>query len=356
MSEASQISEIIRAGVVGYGLAGRVFHAPFLTAVPGLELAAIVERTARNAQTLYPNIQTYPSLDQLLEDDSINLIVIATPNQTHAPLAKQALRAGRHVVVDKPTAIHASEIEELIALATTQKRLLIPFHNRRWDGDFKTLRQLLESSSLGRLVHFQSTFDRWRPAPKRDVWREDGSPGGGLLLDLGTHLVDQALQLFGNPHSLGADLARERDHAITEDAFTLRLYYPGLIVELSATALAPQPRPRFSARGTHGSFLKWGLDPQENRLRADPKVIDPNWGTEPESAWGTLTLETNATLRPQKIETQPGDYRAYYAQVRDAILGKTPPPVLATDALKVARILEIARASSASGQILPCNP
>jgi len=346
---------MIRVGVVGYGLAGRVFHAPMISAVEGLELAAVVERSGRTAEQAYPGITTYPSLDAMLGDATIELIVIATPNTTHAPFAMQALAAGRHVVVDKPAGITSAEVADVIATANQHDRLFIPFHNRRWDGDFQTLQKLLREQALGRVVYLESTFDRWRPAPRRGVWREDGTPGGGILLDLGTHVADQALQLFGLPEGVDALVVSERDNAVTDDAFTIRLRYPQLTVTLGATALAAQPRPRFTVRGTHGGFVKLGVDPQEARLKETGRVVDPGWGEEPSSAWGMLAVDVDGGMVSQPVKTIAGDYRRFYAGVRDALLGKAAPPVLATDALRVSRVLEWARQSSAERREIPCQ-
>jgi len=334
---------MIRVGLVGYGMAGRVFHAPVISAVEGLELAAVVERHSRNAEAAYPGITTYGSLEEMLKDESLQLIVVATPNTSHAPLAHLALAAGRHVVVDKPTGISAKEIEGLIA-ATGPDRMLIPFHNRRWDSDFQTLRKLLHEEKLGAVVSLESTFLRWRPAA-RGTWRDDGSDGGGILLDLGTHLADQALQLFGLPTELSAEVTAERPGGKVNDAFNIRLYYPGKVVTLVANCLTALPRPRYTVRGTKGNFVKWGLDPQEDRLKETGKVEGSNWGMEPSSAWGTLSVDVDGSMVTYPVQSIPGDYRLYYAGVRNAILGKAVPPVLATDALHVAQILEAAEQS-----------
>jgi scyllo-inositol 2-dehydrogenase (NADP+) len=348
---------MIRVGLVGFGMAGKVFHAPFIAAVEGLELAAVVERHGRNAEAAYPGIVTYPSLEATLEDKSLELIVIATPNSSHAELAHQALAAGRHVVVDKPVAPTAPEIASLTDAAKANGRLLIPFHNRRWDSDFQTLRKVISEQSVGRVVYFESTFDRWRPVAPAGVWRNDGSPETGLLLDLCTHLADQALVLFGWPGAVSAEVSRERDGAVSIDAFTVRLRYPEMAVTLSANALAAQPRPRFTLRGTHGSFVKYGLDPQEDRLKQDPKFAIAGFGDEPESAWGTLSeMGSDGPLVQRRISTIPGTYRDYYAGVRDAILGKSAAPVGAADAYRVARILDLALESSGARREMPCGP
>jgi predicted dehydrogenase len=347
---------MIRVGLVGYGLAGKVFHAPLITAVEGLELAAVVERSSRNAQAAFPAITTYPSLEEMLTDTSLELIVVATPDNLHVPHAKQALEARRHVVVDKPVGGSAAEVAGLIAAANRVDRLLIPFHNRRWDSDFRTLQKLLREQSLGRVVYLESTFDRWRPEPRLAKWQEDGSTPGGVLTNLGTHLTDQALVLaefFGLPEAVSAEVAKERDAAAALDSFTVRLYYPRLVITLSSNYLAAQPRPRYTVRGTKGNFLKWGLDPQEARLKEAGRVVEPNWGLEPSSAWGTLTTDAEGDTVTRPVTPIPGDYRLYYSQVRDAILGKSNPPVLATDAWRVAQILEWAIQSSAERTAIP---
>jgi len=349
---------MIRAGVVGYGLAGKVFHAPMISAVEGLELAAVVERSSRNAEQSYPGITTYTSLEAMLEDESIELVVIATPNLLHAPQAEAALAAGRHVVVDKPVGNNSAQIAALIAKATEQNRLLIPFHNRRWDSDFRTLKKLLHEEKLGRVVYLESTFDRWRPTPRRNIWRENGSEGGGLLLDLGTHVADQALFLFGLPEAVTGDVRIERDKGVTMDSFTIRLRYSGLAVTVSANCLAAIPRPRYLVRGTKGNFIKWGLDPQEARLKESGRVVENEelgWGNEPPSAWGTLAVDTDGVIESESLKPIPGDYRLFYAGVRDAILGKAAPPVQAVDAWRSTRLLEWAEESSASRREIVCN-
>jgi len=348
---------MIRVGLVGFGMASKVFHAPLIAAVEGLQLAAIVERRGRNAEAAYPGIATFPTLESMLSDATLKLIVVATPNATHAELAEQALSAGRHVVVDKPVATNSAEIAGLMALAERQNRLLIPFHNRRWDSDFQTLHHLLHEQTLGRIVYLESTFDRWRSAPRHNFWKEDGvTPGGGNLQDLGTHLAYQAFQLFGLPDAVAADLAIERDSGMTDDSFTLRLRYSGrgLTVNLSSNCLAAIPRPRYTVRGTKGNYVKWGLDPQEARLKETGRVVDPNWGTEPPSAWGTLAVDVEGSMVTHPIKPNPGDYRLFYAGVRDAIQGKSAPPVAAQEAWQAARLLEWAIQSSKERREIPC--
>jgi scyllo-inositol 2-dehydrogenase (NADP+) len=350
---------MIRVGIVGFGLAGRVFHAPLITAVDGLELAAVVERSSRNAEAAYPGITTYPSLEAMLGDATLELIVVATPDNWHVRHAHQVLDAHRHVIVDKPVAATAEEIAGLLAAASHADRLIVPFHNRRWDSDFRTLQKLLHEEKLGRVVSLESTFDRWRPHPRLAKWQEDGSTPGGVLTNLGTHLTDQALVLFGLPEAVSAEVTTERDGGAAIDSFTVRLYYPGSVVTLGSNYLAAQPRPRFRVRGTQGNFVKWGLDPQEARLNETGRVVEPNWGLEPASTWGTLAVEPKGdpggSMVTYPVRPIPGDYRLYYAGVRDAILGKAAPPVQAIDAWRVARLLEWAIESSAQRRAIPCD-
>jgi scyllo-inositol 2-dehydrogenase (NADP+) len=347
---------MIRAGLIGFGLGGRVFHAPLLSSVEGMELAAVLERSTSKAAERYPNVVTYRTLDELLGDASLSLIVVTTPNGTHHELARQALSAGKSVIVDKPMAVTSAEIAELIALAREKNVLLAPFHNRRWDGDFRTVEKLLREEALGRLVALESRMDRWRPTlPTDRVWKNDPEAGGGLLLDLGTHLVDQALVLFGKPEAVSAEVVRERDGAHANDAFTVRLRYAGFTTTLGANSLSLPAGPRFHLRGTQGGFLKFGVDPQEAALGKGTRIDDANWGREPASAWGTLHVGVDGGTVSRPVEALAGDYRLYYAGVRDALEGKGPAPVEAIDAWRVARLLEWAAQSSEERREILCD-
>ena len=263
---------MVRAGLVGFGAGGRVFHAPLLSSVDGFELAAVVERSTDNAAKRYPGIAVHRTLESLLADSSLSLIVVTTPSGTHFDVARQALEAGRNVVVDKPMCATSSEVARLMELASARSLLLAPFHNRRWDSDFQTIQKLLREGSLGRVVHLDSFFDRWRPGPKPNAWKDDPAAGGGLLIDLGPHLADQALVLFGLPEAVSAEVLRERDGEGANDSFTLRLRYPGFSVTLGANCLASLQRPRFHLRGTKGNYWKWGLDPQEAALMSLTRI------------------------------------------------------------------------------------
>ncbi len=350
----------ISVAVLGFGLAGRVFHAPFVSAVPGLRLAAIVQRHGDEASKAYPEASTgvrvARSVAEVIEDPAIDLIVVGTPNETHFPLALAALRAGKHVVVDKPLATSSAEIAALIELARRQNRVLAPFHNRRWDGDFLTVQQLLADRTLGRLVTFSSRFDRFRPVTRSGTWKEASHPGNGILFDLGPHLVDQALTLFGTPDTLTASVRRERDGTEIEDAFDLTLEFPdGLRALLGATVIAAEPAPRFLLHGTHGSFRKFGVDPQEPALVAGAHVPQLGaaelWLREPKEHFGELTIAPDPANAPTTLihtrpETQTGDYRGFYNNVVAAVRGEQPLPVSPEDAWRAIRLLELARQSS----------
>ncbi|HVG27924.1 MAG TPA: Gfo/Idh/MocA family oxidoreductase [Acidobacteriaceae bacterium] len=366
------MSAPIRTAVFGFGLAGRVFHCPFVSAVPGLELSAIVQRRGDEAAQAFPSARILRSADEALADPSIQLIVVATPNETHLDLATRALQAGKHVVVDKPITSTAAAARQLIQLATQQGRLLVPFHNRRWDGDFLTLRKLLADGTLGRVVEIVSRFDRFRPLPREGTWKERGTPDTGLLFDLSPHLLDQALTLFGTPDRITANLRHDRDRTDIDDAFDVYLDYDHLSLNSGparalryachGTVLAADPAPRFLVHGTHGSFRKHGVDPQEPVMvatgRRPPSLASSEpWLPEPESDWGTLTLapvlSQPSQLTQTPIPTIPGDYRHFYANVRDAIRGEAALAVSSEDGYRTLRLIDLARQSHAEHRSLP---
>ena len=350
----------IRTGVVGFGLAGRVFHAPFVQAVPALELAAIVQRTGDSAKEAFPHAAQVRSFEALLASD-VELVVLGTPTPSHYALTKQALEAGKHVVCDKPMTLTSAQAEEMESLAAQKGVLLFPFHNRRWDGDFKTMRALIESGKLGRIVSLDTRFDRYRPDPKPGVWREE-EEGGGLLYDIGPHLIDQALTLFGTPFRLWANLRSDRDRGSVPDGVDINLFFHGpegrdVLVRLGTTTLTADPAARFRLHGTCGSYVKHGLDPQELTLvggaHVPPVGSSEPWLPEPEAMWGTLTIapdpSTPAHLERSQLQTIPGDYRDYYLNVAAAILGETEPIVTPRAAVRTARVIELATESSRTG-------
>ena len=351
----------IQVGILGFGLGTRVFHAPFVSAVPGLRLHSIVQRSGDLAAQLYPQAQILRTPEALFADPAIQLVVVSTPNETHVPLARAALEAGKHVVIDKPFAPTSAGCRELIELAQEMGLLVVPFHNRRWDGDFLTLQALLSSGKLGRLVTFESHFDRFRPIVRENTWKESASPANGLLMDLGPHLVDQVLTLFGTPESVTASIRTDRDNTQIEDAFDIALAYPGLLAFCRSSMLACDASPRFLLHGTHGSFKKYGLDPQEPALVSGASLpalgSSEAWLEEPRELWGTLTLAPDPALpndlTTTLVPTQPGDYRPFYANVRDAIRGDDALAVQPESAFDTLRVLELARQSSNEKRTLP---
>ncbi|KRW58476.1 oxidoreductase [Pseudomonas sp. TTU2014-080ASC] len=337
----------MKTGLIGYGYAGKTFHAPLISMVADLELTAIASSNEARVREDFSEVSTEPSAAALLARDDLELIVIATPNDTHFDLAAQALTAGKHVVVDKPFTVTVAEAKELISLADQYQRLLSVFHNRRWDADFVTLKTLLDSGELGRVVHVESRFDRFRPQV-RSRWRETAVAGGGLWYDLGPHLLDQAVQLFGLPQSIWLDQEKLRDGAVTDDWFHAVLGYAQLRVVLHASALAASPAPRFSVHGTHGSFIKFGLDVQEDALRAGLGPEDTDWGRDPQQ--GRLTLWDGDTVHECLLPGEVGNYRSYYSAIFDAIRHGGDNPVPAQQALQVMQLIEAGCTSCLEGR------
>jgi predicted dehydrogenase len=344
---------MIDVGLVGFGLAGRCFHAPVIRAVPGLRLAAIVERSGDSAARLFPNTPVVRTLDDLLRMASLKLIVIATPNQWHFPMAQRCLEAGRHVVVDKPFTTTVAEARELIALAGAVNRILTVYHDRRFDADFQGLRKVVASGALGRILRFESTYDRYRPAAKPGAWREQPGPGSGVLFDLGPHLLDQSFMLLGTPEAITADIRTERSGFSTDDAFDLLLHYPaGERALLRATMLAACPRPRTVVLAQNGSYRKRDFDPLELTLRAGPIPEGDSWALEKEENWGELTLIKDGLPTTRRVPSI-GDWRDFYANVRDAIVGAAPLMVTPQQILDVMLAIELAVRSSAERRTLP---
>ncbi len=346
---------MINVGLMGFGLAGRSFHAPVISAVPGLRLAAILQRRGSEAAEAYPNARIVRSLDELLALPDIRLIVIATPNETHYPFARQCLAAGRDVVVDKPFATTLDEAVDLVQFAKQSGRLLTVYQNRRYDGDFQAILQLVAAGTLGRIVRFETHYDRYRPLLRPSAWREQAVPGAGILFDIAPHLIDHALLLFGRPQAVTADVRAEREGALADDAFDILLHYPSnMRAALGSSILAVTQRPRFLLFGTQGAFTKHTFDPQENNLRRGEIPKDAPWGAEPEENWGLLTLpNADGTTTQRRIPSATGDYRDYYANIRDTLLGCAMPAVTHQQALDVMQILELARESSATRRTLP---
>jgi scyllo-inositol 2-dehydrogenase (NADP+) len=347
----TKVNKVLHVGLLGFGMAGRVFHAPIVSAVPGLQLSKIKANRPESvelARQLYPTAEVVSEASHVLQDLNIDLVIVATTNDTHFELAKAALQAGKHVVVEKPFTITSEQAGELISIARDKQKVLTVYQNRRWDSDFKTVKKLLDSNMLGRLVEYEAHFDRFRPIPASQTWKEEATPGTGILYDLGSHLIDQALTLFGTPQQVYADLRTQRSHGKITDSFDLTLYYAnGLKAILKAGMLVRQPGPRFILSGENGSFVKYGLDVQEAALKQGlTPANSANWGMEPEEIWGKLDTEIAGQHVMGKVQSEPGDYRGLYENVRDAITGIGELEVKPEQARNTIRIIELAMQSS----------
>lgn len=341
----------LNTALVGYGYAGKTFHAPLLRSTEGIRFTTVVSRDADKVHADLPGVRVC-DMATMLADPEIALVVIATPNDTHAPLARQALLAGKHVVIDKPFALDTHEAESLIALAETQGLLLSIFHNRRWDADFLTLRRLINEGLLGEVMVLESRFDRFRPTV-RQRWREGSGPGAGLWFDLGPHLLDQVLQLFGEPDWLQADIAGQREGAMSDDYFEVILGYGRCRVLLRAGSLVSHAVQRFTVHGTRASYVKSGLDQQESWLKAGLLPGQPGWG-EGESR-GRLYTRQEEQIGEVTIAPEAGAYASYYPAVARAVQGEGANPVPAGEALRVMALLALARDSAGQGLRLPCG-
>ncbi|MEV4435246.1 Gfo/Idh/MocA family oxidoreductase [Streptomyces sp. NPDC049555] len=353
-----------RVGLLGYGLAGSVFHAPLVAATDGLVLDTVVTANPdRRDQALaeHPGVHVAGTADELwARAGELDLVVVATPNRTHVPLARAALDADLAVVVDKPLAATAAEAESLARLAEDRGLLLSAFQNRRWDNDFRTVAKLVADDALGQIQRFESRFERWRPHPKGG-WRESGDPAevGGILYDLGSHLVDQALTLFGPVTTVYAEADVRRPGAeADDDTFIALTHTGGVRSHLWMSATAAQLGPRFRVLGSTAGYVKYGLDPQEAALREGLRPgTASSWGVEAESAWGRLGAgESPLTGGGEPVRTLPGDYPAYYAAVAEALRTGGEPPVTAREAAAALRVLEAARESAAKGTTVTLDP
>jgi predicted dehydrogenase len=343
----------LRVGILGYGIGGERFHAPLVAATPGLTVAAIVtgdpERAGR-ARAAYPEADVVASADELFALDGLDLVVVSTPNRTHVPLALRAVEAGVAVVVDKPLAPTAREAGRLLSAADAAGVGLTVFQNRRWDSDFLTVRKVLASGELGEVFRFESRFDRWRPEPKGG-WRElgDTAEAGGLLYDLGAHLVDQALQLFGPVIEVYAEADRRRAGVVVDDdTFVALRHARGVRSHLWASALAATRNPRFRVLGDRGAFTKYGLDVQEPQAQAGLRPGAPGWGVEPEAETGLLGVDGDVRTVP----TERGRYEDFYTAVRDAVRGEGPFPVDPASALEALQVIEAAHLAAAERRVV----
>jgi len=343
-------SNALKVALVGYGFAGKTFHAPFIAAVEGLQLSCIISSDAAKVHRDWPGVTVLSTIDEACADPTIGLIVIATPNTSHFELAQKSLAAGKHIVVDKPFTLTVADAEKLLAQAAAAHRVLSVFQNRRWDSDFIDLRNLLRQGSLGEVMHFESHYDRYRPDVRRR-WREIPGPGSGIWFDLGPHLVDQVLNLFGPPDAIFADLAAQRKGGETVDYFHILMRYGSRRVIVHGESFVSADLPRFAVHGTLGSYVKYGMDTQEDALKRGEKPGGPDWGVDTRP--GMLYAWKDGKLRESVVPTSRGNYAGYYGAVRDAILHGTANPTTPQDVLGVMTVLETAVRSSEERREFP---
>jgi predicted dehydrogenase len=328
-------------------MSGRVFHAPFIALDPGFELVGIWERSKSASIEFYPDIKIYRTLEEILHDDSIELVIVNTPTNTHFEYTKKVLLAGKHAVVEKAFTTTIAEAIELNDLAISVNRKIAVFQNRRWDSDFKTVRKIVEGGWLGQIVEAEIHYDRFRVALSPKLHKEIPGPGAGVLNDLGPHLVDQAICLFGMPLSVYADIRITRPHSLVDDYFELLLNYSDKVVRLKAGCIVREPIPSYIIHGYSGSFLKSRTDVQENALLANQKPNSPNWGVEPIEEQGLLHTEKNGVTIREKVPSENGNYGTFYSLVHKAIRENTDMPVTATEGIQVMKIIEASFQSSA---------
>jgi scyllo-inositol 2-dehydrogenase (NADP+) len=335
-------SKILNVGLIGFGLSGRYFHSPFLSTNPNFKLKTVVERSKNEAQEFDPTIENARSVDELLSDPSIDLVFVCTPNESHFRYAMDALENGKHVVIEKPFSATEEEGKQLVALAKEKGLILTAYQNRRWDSDFLTIQKLLAEDKLGNIVEYECRYDRFRPVVPTESWKEKSVPVGGNLYNLGPHLIDQALVLFGEPETVTAEIRSVRPNSEIDDYFDVRLGYADKLVIVKSSLMVYENFLRYNLHGTKGSFIKGGLDPQEETLRQNILPTTQPWGREPENRWGKLYSEDHTGT----VESEPGDYAPFYQNVYDAIVNGAELAVKPEEILRTCRVIDLAIESS----------
>lgn len=342
---------MIKTAVIGYGFSAKTFHLPFIEASENFQLVSISTSNLEQVKMKWPDITSYQTAQELIQESNAQLVVITAPNDVHFSLAKLCLQNKKHVIIEKPMVTTAHQGEELVSLAKAQGLVLSVYHNRRWDGDFLTIKKLIQNGSIGRVRFFESHFDRFLPVV-RDRWREQPGPGTGNWFDLGSHLLDQALCLFGMPQAITARCLVLRDNSKTTDYFHVLLHYSDCEVVLHGSPFSAGPNLRFQVQGTKGSFIKYGYDPQEELLKLGRVPNTPQWAEENKEQFGTLFTEAGSKIIP----TMRGSYQSYYSGIADAINAEKAVPVSGEDALRIINLLEIAEKSNRLGRTLAVDP
>ena len=330
----------IKTALLSYGMSGEIFHAPLLAADPNFSLATVLQRNSDNAKSRYPDIRIVRTVDDIMKDDSIELIVINTPNESHFEYTTLALESGKHVVVEKPFTVNVQEADKLINLAIKKNRLLTVFQNRRWDGDFMTVKKVLENNWVGKVAEFELHYDRYRNYIEANTWKEEEGPGTGILYNLGSHMLDQVIMLFGKPNEVDARVGIQRPNGKVEDFYDIRMHYDSFQTIVKSSYLVREATPRYILHGTEGSFIKYGIDPQEQALKDGRMPGSASWGCEGKEFWGKLNTTLGGLHYDGLVETLPGNYSAFYKNVFGAIRNNEPLAVRPEESRDVIRLIE----------------
>ena len=334
------MSRPIKTAIASYGMSGQVFHGPSLKVNSGFDVVQILERSKTLSKGLFPEVEIVQTYNEIIENPEVELVIVNTPDALHYEMAKQAIEAGKHLVVEKPLAQKSSEAEELVNLANKKGVVFTVYQNRRWDGDFRTVQKIMEEAKFGRLIEFESHFDRYRTYIAPNTWKEEGDEYSGVLYNLGSHMVDQAYVLFGMPKAVTAHLRIVRKVGVVSDYYDIRLEYDGFAALLKCSYLVKDAGPRYTIHGEYGTFYKSGIDPQEEMLKAGHLPNEEDWGTEPIEDWGTLFYEEDGEDLEELVETFPGDYTLFYDNVYNAIRSGAELEVKPEQAVDVLKILE----------------
>ena len=345
----------LRVGIAGYGMAARVMHVPFLMASKNFRIVTVLERNGNDAEKNIPGIRTVKNIEDLVSDNEVDLVIITTPNDSHFLYAEKAILAGKHVVVEKPFTNTVNEAAILIELAKRKNVILSVYQNRRYVADFLTIKKILEQQLLGEVLEFEAHFDRYRPEAKPKAWREENKPGSGVLYDLGAHLIDQALALFGLPTAIYAEVKMQRPHARADDYFDIDLYYETHKVILKAGMMVREPGPRYTINGTKGSFIKYGEDPQEALLKQGVSPVSVDWGKESEENYGLIHTEVNGETVRKKYPSEQGSFGWYYQDLYDAIVNGAVLKVQPQHGFNTIKLIELAFISNKKKAVVSCK-
>jgi len=343
----------IATALLSYGMSGEIFHAPFLTTHPGFQLLKVAERSKPKIRTRFPQVVSVKDRSDILNDSTIELVIVNTPNETHYAFAKEALNAGKHVVVEKPFTVTSKEADELISLAKAKNKILTVFQSRRFDGDFKTLITVLKQNLVGKIVEFEAHYDRFRNYIEPNTWKEEVKPGTGILYNLGSHMLDQVLVLFGKPSEVDARIGIQRPSGAVDDFYDIRLSYKDLLVIVKSSYLVREQGPRYILHGVQGSLVKYGIDPQEQDLKDGKMPDSAGWGKEEKQWWGKLNCSIAGESVERRIETLPGNYMEFYDNLHEAIRANKPLAVKPEEAKEVIRLIEACYESNRLRRAIP---